>query len=76
MITQNTNFKTISGKTQNYHLFKKNPLKLWIFFENISYKKSNQKDIYILDTNYTLVYNRIFRIFNFGPQIRKLAFFS
>jgi hypothetical protein len=27
MITQNTNFKTISGKTQNYDLFQKNPLK-------------------------------------------------
>jgi hypothetical protein len=35
MITQNTNFKTISGKTQNYDLFKKILLKSIISLDSI-----------------------------------------
>ncbi len=38
MTTQNTNFKTISGKTQNYDFFQMNPLKkyyiLWFYLFN------------------------------------------
>jgi hypothetical protein len=36
MISQNTNFKTISGKTQNYDLFKKIFLKSIISRDSIS----------------------------------------
>ncbi len=36
MIIQNTNFKTISGKTQNYDLFKKIFLKSIISRDSIS----------------------------------------
>ena len=38
--------------------------------------KSNEKDIYLFVINYTLVYNRIFQIFDFGLQIRKLDIFG
>jgi hypothetical protein len=42
MITQNTNFKTISGKTQNYDLFKKILQKNIISRDSISFNLSEE----------------------------------
>jgi histidinol-phosphate/aromatic aminotransferase/cobyric acid decarboxylase-like protein len=45
MITQNTNFKTISCKTQNYDLFKKILKKSIISRDIISLRKNFDMDV-------------------------------